>query len=465
MKSVIKRMTVVCMAFVMILSMMPLLGAVTDGAEGAQPVYAESEADVNVNGFTFHIWYGSAGASVALRGYSGAGTNLILPTSVTYNGVTYKAGGNVSFFISEGAFKGNTTIKKIAVPEGYEAISQEAFKGCSSLQEVAIADSVIYISSDIFDNCNNLTKYCYSGAELLNQYSESAAIQAIIDSGMAQDANGNPINGVTVYTISGSPVEKAVEKIDPTGSKITVITVPEPYNKNTVKPDTSQKGEDGTAYGKGATEDVVYKAITNLKNDKDPKGTAFGILQARVKKAGKNYVTLGWKKVPGAKKYVVYGNLCSVGKKPNKYVRLTKGTAKRSVKFTKVAGKKVRKGTYYKFMVVAFDANNRVISTSKTIHVATTGGKYGNDKAVKTAARKNKISIRKGKGFKLAGKAVPASKKFKVKRHRKVAYESSNPAVATVNAKGVIKGKKKGSCFVYAYAQNGVFSKIKVTVK
>jgi uncharacterized protein YjdB len=44
-------------------------------------------------------------------------------------------------------------------------------------------------------------------------------------------------------------------------------------------------------------------------------------------------------------------------------------------------------------------------------------------------------------------------------------YESTNPQIATVTAKGVIKGKKAGNCYVYAYAQNGVCRKIKVTVK
>ncbi|HBZ02953.1 MAG TPA: hypothetical protein DEO83_03980, partial [Lachnospiraceae bacterium] len=46
-----------------------------------------------------------------------------------------------------------------------------------------------------------------------------------------------------------------------------------------------------------------------------------------------------------------------------------------------------------------------------------------------------------------------------------VAYESSNPIVATVNSKGIIKAVGKGECEVYAYAQNGVSIKIKVKVK
>ena len=43
--------------------------------------------------------------------------------------------------------------------------------------------------------------------------------------------------------------------------------------------------------------------------------------------------------------------------------------------------------------------------------------------------------------------------------------ESSNKKVAVVNRNGVITGKGKGTCYVYAYAQNGIFRKTKVTVK
>ena len=47
----------------------------------------------------------------------------------------------------------------------------------------------------------------------------------------------------------------------------------------------------------------------------------------------------------------------------------------------------------------------------------------------------------------------------------KMRYESTNPKVATVSARGVIRAKAKGSCYVYAYVQNGVAKRVKVTVK
>ena len=65
--------------------------------------------------------------------------------------------------------------------------------------------------------------------------------------------------------------------------------------------------------------------------------------------------------------------------------------------------------------------------------------------------------------LKLKAKAVKPSKR-KVKVHRQVAYESSNPEIAVVSKKGVVTAKKSGTCYIYAYAQDGIYKKIKVVV-
>ena len=131
----------------------------------------------------------------------------------------------------------------------------------------------------------------------------------------------------------------------------------------------------------------------------------------------------------------------------------------------KVAGKKLKKGTHYKFLLVALDKSGNVLTVSTTVHAATAGGKITNPKKVTTKAKKNKVSVKAGKSFKLGAVAVKASKKLKMPTHRAMKYETSNAKVAKVSKKGVIKGVKRGTCYVYAYAQNGVFAKIKVTVK
>ena len=200
------------------------------------------------------------------------------------------------------------------------------------------------------------------------------------------------------------------------------------------------------------TASAQQKTILAQKNDNDPKGSTFGSLQAKAVKVTKSSIRVQWKKVKGATKYVVYGNKCG---KSNRYKKL------KTVKTTSYTQKKLKKGTYYKYLVVAIKGS-KAIATSKTIHAATTGGKVGNNKSVKV--NKKSFSIGVGNKVKLEATAVAASNKLKVKNHRAIAFESSNKNIATVSKKGIIKGVQKGTCYVYAYAQNGVMAKVKVVV-
>ena len=229
-------------------------------------------------------------------------------------------------------------------------------------------------------------------------------------------------------------------------------TNPDTKTDNGQKTDDDQTAKDGTKVGPGASVTVAEKAITTCNNDEGPTGSKFGLLKAKMKKVKKNSITIGWQKIKGAK-YVVYGNQC--GKK-NKFEKIA------TVNSNKYTHKKLKKGTYYKYLIVAVK-NGKVVSASKTLHIATKGGKVTNSSKVKL--NKTSVKLKKNKTFKLKAKLVNPSKKLKVKKHRKVMYESSNTSVATVDKKGKIKAKGKGTAYIYAYAQDGVFAKIKVKVK
>lgn len=71
--------------------------------------------------------------------------------------------------------------------------------------------------------------------------------------------------------------------------------------------------------------------------------------------------------------------------------------------------------------------------------------------------------LKKGKSVKLKAKVKKG--KRKVKKHRKVLWESSDPTVARVSGSGKVKALKKGKAVIYAYAQDGKFAKCTVTVK
>ena len=229
----------------------------------------------------------------------------------------------------------------------------------------------------------------------------------------------------------------------------------------------------------------VYAVWDEIPKEKDAEGESaddevkgrskdgkFSALALRSMKQGSKNIQLAWNKVKGAKTYVVYGNAC--GKK-NKMKKLA--TVRTNKYNVRKISKKLKKGTYHKFIVVALNSKNNVVSSSKVIHVATKGGKVGNHKSVSITAKVDKngkaiksykalsqTKLKRGKTIVLKSTATPYSKKLKVANHRKISYESSNTKIATVNAKGKVTAKKKGSCYIYAYAQNGVFKRIKVTV-
>ena len=191
--------------------------------------------------------------------------------------------------------------------------------------------------------------------------------------------------------------------------------------------------------------------------------STFAKLELRSPKQTKNSIELSWTRPAGAVKYVIYGNRCGKNNKPQKLAEVKSNTWS----FTSLNNASLKKGTYHKFIVVGLDAGSNVVSTSKVIHVATKGGKVGNHKkiTVKSSVVKKAKKLRKGKTLRLKAKAIPQAKKLKVKKHVGIRYESTNVNIATVSGKGVVKAKNPGTCYVYAYAQNGVFRKIRVVVK
>ena len=415
---------------------------------------ATVEEKVRVGDFEFTLYYdnGSQTAgSIFLSKYYGSATEITVPTSFVYKGKTYPQSSASEIMIGSNAFAGNAKITKVRIPGKYFSIGDKAFYGCSNLTEVTLGDGVCYIGSDAFANCPKLKTYYASGKSL----------QYIAQHGLGTDASGNVYSGVTVWTVQNYAIDTYCKDVNSSSStKITIKYTADPYSKSTVTvPDAPAMPNPETPYSPGATETAVDNAIVKYSKETDPKGTVFGTLAAKITSVKKTSMKLTWSSASGAAKYVIYGNKC--GK--TKLVKQATVT-KPGKTFKKINKKALKKGTYYKFIVVALSKANKVISTSKMVHAATTGGKVGNDKKVTTAAKKNKVSVKAGATFNLKAKATPQSKSLKVKRHRGVAYESSDTSIATVSSKGVIKGVKKGSCAVYAYAQNGVCAKVAVTV-
>ena len=189
--------------------------------------------------------------------------------------------------------------------------------------------------------------------------------------------------------------------------------------------------------------------------------TTFRKLQLAEAKATKNAVKISWKKVTGADGYVLYGAPCNTKGKINKMKKLAVLQNGSKITYT---DKKLKSGIYYKYCVKAYKLVNGKkvwLAKSKTIHVTTAGGKYGNAKAVKVS--NTKVILKKGKSLVIKAQQIAENKP--IKQHVNIKFESTNTKIATVTKNGRIKAKKKGTCYIYVYAQNGVYKRISVTVK
>ena len=100
------------------------------------------------------------------------------------------------------------------------------------------------------------------------------------------------------------------------------------------------------------------------------------------------------------------------------------------------------------------------------MHVATTGKGYGYTKKINL--KSTSIILKKGKSAYVKASLVSTSKKYNktMKEHNpSIRYISSAQAVATVNSKGKVTTRGKGTCYIYCYGVDGVSRKVKITVK
>ncbi len=206
---------------------------------------------------------------------------------------------------------------------------------------------------------------------------------------------------------------------------------------------------------------VTEQTIQSQKTDQDIKGAYFARIQARASQITERNIKLTWNRVKGADGYEVYGNRCNTKKWIYEY-KLKKNIKNGNKK--SYIDRKCKKGTYFKYIVRAYkiiDGKKVTIAASKTIHVTTKGGKNGNAKSVKL--NKNKVTLKAGKTWRIKAKEIKESKPLR--HHREVSYESSRPKALSVSKKGVLKAKKKGKYTVFAYAQSGVYKKVKISVR
>ena len=109
--------------------------------------------DFEVDGIYYNIHTEERSVEVTSSGsyYNSYNGSVVIPESVTYNGVTYSV-----TCIGYNAFQDCSGLTSITIPNSVESIYYQAFSGCSSLKSVTIGTGVTSIDSFAFSGCTSL---------------------------------------------------------------------------------------------------------------------------------------------------------------------------------------------------------------------------------------------------------------------------------------------------------------------
>ena len=115
------------------------------------PMMASAE-NVEIKGICYNVIIKAKKAEVVRRQSSRYSGNVVIPKSITYDGVTCKV-----TTISDNAFSSCDELTSVTIPSSVTDIGKSAFSGCEKLTSVTIPNSVTSMGGSAFYNCSGLT--------------------------------------------------------------------------------------------------------------------------------------------------------------------------------------------------------------------------------------------------------------------------------------------------------------------
>ena len=329
---------------------------------------------------------------------------------------------------------GNAAAKKISV-----RVSDLTVKGTTSVDNYVLADGLSSYQTSAKILQRPLQSVTWTFDEKTNLPTAAFTVK---DGLLASAQNGKTV--FSIYAKSDSEYKTPLRTSQMRAGEIYVARV-EGYTSNIYRMTDPFANRIYTfAYGK--TELPDQTVVTNTLN------------QGLSLKWKKKKLTVKWGKVEGANGYYVYTK--AAGKKYGKAVEVTDATS------CTVAAKKTNKK--YQAYVQAYRlVNGEKVAIGKSLTVGSGAGSKASLNAVKIKLSKKsvKVAVKKKKTLKATVTFKKNGKKIKkTGKAAKVKFWSTDKTIATVTSKGKIKGVKKGTCYVYVMAENGLKKKIKVTV-
>ena len=174
---------------------------------------------LSVDGYEFNLL---EDGSYAITGYSGASTELNIPstylrqkiTSIARNAFNSQKLLSISMpstitTIDDRAFQNCTELTSITIPNNVTTIGDYAFDGCTKLESITIGNSVINLGPHSFSNCNmlksvaipnsvtNIDEYAFDGCNSIESVSIGDGVLSI---GKFAFANCHNLSSITVPT-------------------------------------------------------------------------------------------------------------------------------------------------------------------------------------------------------------------------------------------------------------------------
>ena len=100
---------------------------------------------------SFAFSYSDANHTASITDFVGSETEVIIPSTVEYNGIIYKVTS-----IGDAAFLNGRSLTSITIPSSVTSIGSNAFRNCSSLTSITIPEEVISIGGHAFNSCRSL---------------------------------------------------------------------------------------------------------------------------------------------------------------------------------------------------------------------------------------------------------------------------------------------------------------------
>ncbi len=348
--------------------------------------------------------------------------------------------------IGEGAFLGCDRLKSMDLPEGLTSIGEGAFSKCTKIKEIRLPEGIKTVGEEMFHYCLNLSDiYIPEGVDSIGKdafsYCKKLAtirlpkdVQSIGGKAFSRcDKLNNVVIPAGTKTIGGGAFSYC--------GRLENISIPDSVEEIGIR-----------AFFKDGKITIECSEKSYAKSYAVKNGIPYRIVN----------------KAPGSKlgltvngQSVKDGQTLKVKTKKSYTLRAVRGGEKAQVKWktsnAKVAAVKAGKVTVKK-------------AGSATITATAPDGKKTRIKlrAAKAAVRVSKVQVSGSKGMKRGSRQVlgmtvaPATAD-----NTKVSWKSSDAKIATVDKKGKVTAKKKGTVVITAAAKDksGKKGKIKITVK